>query len=43
MVIGRRLPRKAENIITIVGFFVLIGLVILAFASDIAKIIFEGW
>ena len=43
MVIGRRLPRKAENIITVIGFFVLLGLVLMAFASDIAKIIFEGW
>ncbi|MBO7424748.1 MAG: RIP metalloprotease RseP [Clostridiales bacterium] len=43
MVIGRKLPQKAENAITIIGFFVLLGLVLLAFASDIAKIVFEGW
>lgn len=43
MVIGRKLPQKAENAITVIGFFVLLGLVLLAFASDIAKIVFEGW
>ncbi|MBO7451946.1 MAG: RIP metalloprotease RseP [Clostridiales bacterium] len=43
MVIGRKLPKKAEDIITVVGFFVLIILVLLAFASDIAKIVIEGW
>lgn len=43
MVIGRKLPEKGEKIIAVVGFFVLLLLIILAFASDIAKIVIEGW
>lgn len=43
MIIGRRLPEKGEKIIAVIGFFVLILLVILAFASDVAKIVIEGW
>lgn len=43
MIIGRKLPDKGEKIIAVVGFFVLILLVLLAFASDIAKIVIEGW
>ena len=39
MVIGRRLSKKAENVINVVGFFLLIALVIFAFASDIIRII----
>ena len=38
MVIGRRLSKKAENVINVVGFFLLIALVIFAFASDIIRI-----
>lgn len=43
MIIGRKLPQKGENIIGVIGFFVLIALVLFAFASDIAKIVIEGW
>lgn len=43
MIIGRKLPQKGENIIAVIGFFVLIALVLFAFASDIAKIVIEGW
>ncbi|MCQ2465975.1 MAG: RIP metalloprotease RseP [Clostridia bacterium] len=43
MVIGRKMPEKGEKIIAVIGFFVLLLLVILAFASDIAKIVIEGW
>ncbi|MBR1905149.1 MAG: RIP metalloprotease RseP [Clostridiales bacterium] len=39
MVIGRRLSKKAENVINVVGFFLLIALVIFAFASDIIRIL----
>ncbi len=42
MIIGRKLSEKAENIINIVGFFMLIALVIFAFASDIIRIIKGG-
>ena len=40
---GRKLSLKVENIISIVGFFVLLFLVIAAFASDIVRIVVEGW
>lgn len=43
MIIGRKLPEKGEKIIAVIGFFVLLILVIFAFASDIAKIVIEGW
>ena len=43
MVIGRKLPQKIENMITVIGFFVMILLLLLAFASDITKIVVEGW
>lgn len=43
MVIGHKLSKKAENVIAVVGFICLIGLVLLAFSSDIAKIVIEGW
>ena len=39
MVIGRRLSKKAVNVINVVGFFLLIALVIFAFASDIIRIL----
>lgn len=39
MVIGRRLSKRAENVINVVGFFLLIALVIFAFASDIIRIL----
>lgn len=39
MVIGKRLSKKAENVINVVGFFLLIALVIFAFASDIIRIL----
>ena len=42
MVIGRRLSKKAENVINVVGFFLLIALVIFAFASDIIRILVGG-
>lgn len=38
MIIGRPLSDKAEKTINIVGFFMLIGLVLFAFASDIIRI-----
>ena len=38
MVIGRRLSKKAESVINVVGFFLLIALVLFAFASDIIRI-----
>ena len=41
MVIGRRLSKKAEGVINVVGFFLLIALVIFAFASDIIRIFAE--
>ena len=41
MVIGRRLSKKAENVINVVGFFLLIALVLFAFASDIIRIFVE--
>ena len=43
LVSGRKLSIKVENIISVVGFFVLILLVIAAFASDIIRIVVEGW
>ena len=41
MVIGRRLSKKAEGVINVVGFFLLIALVLFAFASDIIRIFVE--
>lgn len=41
MVIGRRLSKKAEGVINVVGFFLLIALVLFAFASDIIRIFAE--
>ena len=41
MVIGRRLSKKAEGVINVVGFFLLIALVLFAFASDIVRIFAE--
>ena len=41
MIIGRRLSKKAEGVINVVGFFLLIALVIFAFASDIIRIFAE--
>lgn len=40
MVIGHKLSEKAENRLTIVGFVIIILLLILAFISDILRIIF---
>ena len=40
MVIGHKLSEKAENRLTIAGFIVIILLLILAFTSDILRIIF---
>ena len=42
MILGRKLSEKSENMINIVGFFILVGLVIFAFASDIIRIIKGG-
>ena len=41
MIIGRKLSKRAENVINVVGFFMLIGLVIFAFASDIIRFLVE--
>ncbi|MBP5775393.1 MAG: RIP metalloprotease RseP [Clostridiales bacterium] len=41
MIIGRRLSKKAEGVINVVGFFLLIALVLFAFASDIIRIFVE--
>ena len=41
MIIGRKISKKAEDVINVVGFFLLIGLVLFAFASDIIRIIME--
>ncbi|MCQ2528251.1 MAG: RIP metalloprotease RseP [Saccharofermentans sp.] len=41
MVIGHKLSDKAEKIINVVGFFMLLALVIFAFASDIIRIIMD--
>ena len=41
MIIGHELSKKSEGIITAVGYVLLIGLVIFAFASDIIRIILE--
>lgn len=38
-VIGRPISKKAENVIAVVGFVVLIGLAVFALASDIIRII----
>ncbi len=43
LISGRKLSLKVENIISVVGFFVLLFLVIAAFASDIIRIVVEGW
>ena len=40
MIIGRKLSEKAEGILTIVGFVLIILLLIFAFVSDILRIIF---
>lgn len=40
MIIGRKLSDKAEGILTIVGFVLIVLLLIFAFISDILKIIF---
>lgn len=42
MIIGRKLSEKAENVINVIGFFMLIALMIFAFASDIIRIIKGG-
>ena len=39
MVIGRKLSEKAESILTVVGFIMIVLLLILAFISDILRII----
>ncbi|MCR4689171.1 MAG: RIP metalloprotease RseP [Saccharofermentans sp.] len=41
MVIGRKISKKAEDAINVVGFFALIALVLFAFASDIIRIFME--
>ena len=41
MIIGRKISKKAEDVINVVGFFLLIGLVLFAFASDIIRIFME--
>ena len=41
MVIGHPLSSKAEKIINVVGFFMLIALVLFAFTSDIIRIFME--
>ena len=40
MIIGRKLSEKAEGILTIVGFVLIILLLLFAFVSDILRIIF---
>jgi regulator of sigma E protease len=40
MVIGHKLSDKAERILTVVGFVMIILLLIFAFISDILRIIF---
>ncbi len=42
MIIGHPLSEKTENVITIVGFILLVLLMIFAFASDIIRIIVGG-
>ncbi|MBR6881032.1 MAG: RIP metalloprotease RseP [Clostridiales bacterium] len=42
MIIGRPLSKKAENVINIVGFVLLLALVTFAFASDIIRIVLGG-
>lgn len=41
MIIGRRLSKKTESVINGIGFFMLIALVLFAFASDIIRYIVE--
>jgi membrane-associated protease RseP (regulator of RpoE activity) len=41
MIMGRKLSKKSENAINAVGFVLLIGLVLFAFASDIIRIILD--
>lgn len=41
MIIGRKISKKAEGVINVVGFCVLIALVLFAFSSDIIRIIVE--
>jgi len=42
MIIGHKLSSKAENVVNAIGFFMLIALVIFAFASDIIRIVKGG-
>ncbi len=41
MIIGRKISKKAEGVINVVGFCMLIALVLFAFSSDIIRIIVE--
>ncbi len=41
MIIGRKISKKAEDVINVVGFFMLIALVLFALTSDIIRIIME--
>lgn len=41
MVIGRKLSEKAESVLTVVGFIMIVLLLIFAFISDILRIILE--
>ena len=41
MIMGRRISKKAEGVINVVGFCMLIALVLFAFSSDIIRIIVE--
>lgn len=41
MIIGRKLSKKAEGVVNVIGFVALIGLVIFALASDVIRIFVE--
>ena len=41
MIIGRKISKKAEGVINVVGFCMLVALVLFAFSSDIIRIIVE--
>ena len=41
MIMGRKISKKAEGVINVVGFCMLIALVLFAFSSDIIRIIVE--
>ena len=41
MIIGRKISKKAEGVINVVGFCMLVALVLFTFSSDIIRIILE--